>query len=1138
VIGRLLHRLNVGTWNVLMLLLGLSFLSGASRRSRPHTQAQAMSAQGRGARRRGLGWRARWAVVLAAATAAVALVGAAWAFFGGSAAPGAAAEAIAASLPKGHTPTLSLNATDVTVHWAQNSISALGGDLGAADHGGYLVTRYAVSAPTTPISAGSACDGLQQGAADPFSCTEHSVPTGEWTYTVTPKYYDWLGPESDQSAQVNVPPAAPSSVSLTNGVGVGGNYINGTNTGSLNVDVALPSTSLASDTVTLIVTDGTNPITTTKPGTNGSGTLHFTGINGSALNDGTITIKAKSSSSYGDASAFTSTTVTKDTVAPVVNVTASRSPDSNGWYNHPVTFSASTSTDTGGSGIHSCDSDVSYSGPDTSSGSETFHCSDKAGNTASNSISFKYDSTAPTSSASGNDTNWHHSAVTVHLSATDAGAGESGVDHIVYTVDGGTAQTISGNAGDVTIPAPVDHSNDGQHTISFHAVDVAGNVETPNNSVTVKIDTTNPATVSTGADNNWHNSDVTVHLASSDPGYPSTGSGVANLHYQLDSNAAVDVGGSSGVASTDVTVHAPSDHSNDGSHTLTYKATDAAGNVESQGSTTVKIDTTPPAITPNVTGTLGNNGWYTSNVSVGWTTTDTGGSGIASTSGCTSSSVTSDTNSSGTTFTCQATDNAGNTASQSVTIKRDATAPSPASLGTITGSSSPAACQYINGSAVWYSSTTNNGNACGGSTSGNFTVPASASDPSPGSGMAQVNYPSISGMTGGGAVTGSGPSFTTTYHWTASGSPASGSGISAVDNAGNSSGITFTATLDNTAPNTGTITSPSAGNINGTVNLQSTNAADAGSGVGKVAYYRCTGNATTCSGNPPSGTGGWTLISTATSGPSWTQSWDTTSVANNTYTLKAIITDNVGNQLVTPSVVVTINNPNKLVITSSAVSGAAMLGGSTNPGGPNLGPITVTLEDPQGNPIHPASTLTVNLSSSSGNGKFGSSQFPSSDITSVTIPTSGSTATFWYGDTSTGTPTITASATATTSGTQQETITTAPAGLGIVITGGSGSPSASCGTISTSYTCSITGDGSGGNVVFKVTFVDSSGNQVVYSATQSSTITETGQNTGSTTIAANASISSGTLTASHTGSATKTSTLTFGPYTLTISVSS
>lgn len=90
-------------------------------------------------------------------------------------------------------------------------------------------------------------------------------------------------------------------------------------------------------------------------------------------------------------------------------------------------------------------------------------------------------------------------------------------------------------------------------------------------------------------------------------------------------------------------------------------------------------DTTPPVITPSVSGTLGNNGWYTSDVTVTWSVVDNE-SAISSTSGCGSTTI--DTDTGGTTLTCTAT-SAGGTSTQSVTIMRDATAP------TISGSASP-----------------------------------------------------------------------------------------------------------------------------------------------------------------------------------------------------------------------------------------------------------------------------------------------------------------------------------------------------------------------------------------------------------------------------------------------------------------
>jgi hypothetical protein len=82
-------------------------------------------------------------------------------------------------------------------------------------------------------------------------------------------------------------------------------------------------------------------------------------------------------------------------------------------------------------------------------------------------------------------------------------------------------------------------------------------------------------------------------------------------------------------------------------------------------------DSTPPVITPTVTGTEGSNGWYTSDVEVSWSVTDAE-STVSNQTGCDAVTVSTDT--SGVTFTCSAT-SVGGTDSESVTIKRDATAP-------------------------------------------------------------------------------------------------------------------------------------------------------------------------------------------------------------------------------------------------------------------------------------------------------------------------------------------------------------------------------------------------------------------------------------------------------------------------------
>jgi hypothetical protein len=108
-----------------------------------------------------------------------------------------------------------------------------------------------------------------------------------------------------------------------------------------------------------------------------------------------------------------------------------------------------------------------------------------------------------------------------------------------------------------------------------------------------------------------------------------------------------------------------------GATTVGCSAVDSHGN-EATGSFVVTVaDATPPVITPDVSGTLGKNGWYTSDVAVDWSVADPE-STVTSQTGCAATTVTADTN--GTAFACTAT-SAGGTNSQTVTILRDTTSP-------------------------------------------------------------------------------------------------------------------------------------------------------------------------------------------------------------------------------------------------------------------------------------------------------------------------------------------------------------------------------------------------------------------------------------------------------------------------------
>jgi len=159
---------------------------------------------------------------------------------------------------------------------------------------------------------------------------------------------------------------------------------------------------------------------------------------------------------------------------------------------------------------------------------------------------------------------------------------------------------------------------------------------------------------------------------------------------------------------------------------------DEAGNgfflAATQLSKTVSItDATPPVITPNIVGTLGSHGWYTSDVTLTWTVTDPD-SAVTSSTGCDEVDITADQAS--TDYTCEAT-SSGGTDHNTVSIKRDATAPA------LTPSVSPNPVA-LGGSATASANATDSGSGvdtltvqCGPVTTsavGSFTVSCSASD--------------------------------------------------------------------------------------------------------------------------------------------------------------------------------------------------------------------------------------------------------------------------------------------------------------------------------------------------------------------------------------------------------------------------
>ena len=171
------------------------------------------------------------------------------------------------------------------------------------------------------------------------------------------------------------------------------------------------------------------------------------------------------------------------------------------------------------------------------------------------------------------------------------------------------------------------------------------------------VDKTPPITTSSlsgpQGTNDWYTGRVAVNLIATD-----IDDGPANIttYYRLDNGPITTYTG-------------PFTVTDGGIHILEFGSTDRAGNVEAPPRLLqLKIDTTPPVITPLVSGVLGNNNWYRSDVAISWNVADPE-SGIASTQGC--NPITLRGNTAGVLITCSAVNSAGLRANGSVMVKID-----------------------------------------------------------------------------------------------------------------------------------------------------------------------------------------------------------------------------------------------------------------------------------------------------------------------------------------------------------------------------------------------------------------------------------------------------------------------------------
>ena len=561
--------------------------------------------------------------------------------------------------------------------------------------------------------------------------------------------------------------------------------------------------------------------------------------------------------------------------------------------------------------------------------------------------------------------------VTVHLTATDA---TSGVASTEYSVDGGAWTT--GNT--VTVAAA---GHEGTNTIQYRSTDNAGNVE-PTKTATVVIDTTAPA--GTAEDpNSILRGTVQLTASPTDPDIAS----VEWLYRPVGGSSWTEIG-----TDTDspwelpwITTGLP-----DGAYELEAISTDSTGNQTTQLFSTKTVDNSDPdsatMTAPNANADLHGTIAFSSSA-----TDATSGIDASRTVYQVKTAADSDFQTiSGDHWDSTATpdgpaevrvavwDRAGNGPlySPSVTFTVDNSAPTvqlsapaatngDAALGA-SGSADIASVQYAyrpHGGGSW-TTIASTGAPFGttwstnGLPEGEYDVQVTATDGGGNTGTAtgtvlvdrtaptvSLTAPAAEATVGGSAVALSGSasdaasgvdtvvygyrphgsgSFTTISgsSWDVSGLASGDYDVQALvtDHAGNTSTDMHTVTVDSTPPAVSAfaVASPQ----HGTVSLHVTADATAA----KVTY-----------GITPAGGTSWSQVGGSTTAPSFTGSFDSTSVPDGDYDFRAIVADSLGNETTVDVPNVTIDNTAPTIVSSTPADGSIVTSASS---------ITATASEP------------------------------------------------------------------------------------------------------------------------------------------------------------------------------------------------
>ena len=376
-----------------------------------------------------------------------------------------------------------------------------------------------------------------------------------------------------------------------------------------------------------------------------------------------------------------------DKIAP----TCTNSGDSTSWTNSSRTIYYGCSDSNSG-----CNSSYSGGSRTVSSSAQTvtisaYEIRDNAGNSVTcpaRTAKTYVDKNSPTCSFSYETKEWTNKKIGVTFSARDTGG--SKIAYYTYTFLGSTTRFDAWNNefssqqvwGNTSSP------------VVFRVYDAAGNSGSCTLSIS-NVDQEKPTCTMSISPSGWTNGSVTATINGTD-----SLSGISSYQFNYD-------GGWSSSNKKTIT----SESGSSGSFIYGYVKDRAGNQNESACIGTYKIDKTAPSCSITASGSQ-SNGWYTGDVTLKSTYSDAlsgvGSYGMGAFSSAVYNSlneVTRTGDTSGLTFKCFVKDNAGNTASRSITIKKDSTKPTcswthgswgTTTTATITGSDATSGVAQIN----------------------------------------------------------------------------------------------------------------------------------------------------------------------------------------------------------------------------------------------------------------------------------------------------------------------------------------------------------------------------------------------------------------------------------------------------------